>query len=133
MTAIRVSAGLIFHPVRPNWVLLSQRPFQRSLGGLWEFPGGKAEQGESPEETLERELLEELKLSINAPLEFFRCSALNAQGMDLELIFLRGQARNLPSWTLEVQAWRWVSEAHLDLSWVASADQKAWRHHLLGV
>lgn len=55
-------------------VLLAQRPPGKSLAGLWEFPGGKIEVGESPETALMRELKEELGIdtwaSCLAPLTF---------------------------------------------------------------
>jgi len=57
-----------------NRVLLAQRPEGKALAGLWEFPGGKVEAGETPEETVIRELVEEIgietKVECLAPLTF---------------------------------------------------------------
>lgn len=47
-----------------NRVLLAQRPPGRPLAGLWEFPGGKVEDGETPEAALVRELMEELHIDV---------------------------------------------------------------------
>ena len=48
-------------------VLIAQRPEGKSMAGLWEFPGGKFEAGERPEQTLIRELKEELGISVKEP------------------------------------------------------------------
>jgi 8-oxo-dGTP diphosphatase len=57
-----------------NRVLIAQRPEGRPMAGLWEFPGGKVEQGERPEVALIRELNEELGITVKeaclAPLTF---------------------------------------------------------------
>lgn len=46
-------------------VLVQQRPAGTALAGLWEFPGGKVEPGETPEAALVRELAEELTIAVN--------------------------------------------------------------------
>ena len=55
-------------------VLIAQRPQGKSMAGLWEFPGGKVEPGERPEQSLIRELREELGIVVKeeclAPLTF---------------------------------------------------------------
>jgi 8-oxo-dGTP diphosphatase len=48
-------------------VLVSERPPGKQLAGLWEFPGGKVEPGERPEQTLIRELAEELGIRVEEP------------------------------------------------------------------
>jgi 8-oxo-dGTP diphosphatase len=57
-----------------NRVLIAQRPKDKTLGGLWEFPGGKLDPGERPEAALIRELHEELGITVKeaclAPLTF---------------------------------------------------------------
>lgn len=69
---VLVSAVALIDP--DGRVLLAQRPEGKSLAGLWEFPGGKVEEGESPETALIRELHEELGIdtqaSCLAPLTF---------------------------------------------------------------
>jgi 8-oxo-dGTP diphosphatase len=62
-TAVVVAAALIDADGR---ILLQQRPPGKSLPGLWEFPGGKIEAGETPEAALIRELHEELGIDTEA-------------------------------------------------------------------
>ena len=72
MTILLVSAVALVDA--DGRVLLAQRPEGKSMAGLWEFPGGKVEKGESPETALIRELHEELGIdtwtSCLAPLTF---------------------------------------------------------------
>ena len=72
MKIVLVSAVALIDP--DGRVLLAQRPEGKSLAGLWEFPGGKVDPGETPEAALIRELREELgsetKASCLAPQTF---------------------------------------------------------------
>ena len=72
MKTVLVSAVALID--RDGRVLLAQRPEGKSMAGLWEFPGGKVEGGETPEAALIRELEEELGIntwaSCLAPLTF---------------------------------------------------------------
>jgi 8-oxo-dGTP diphosphatase len=59
-----VACGLIDPDGR---VLIAQRPPKKAMAGLWEFPGGKVESQERPEEALIRELKEELGIAVQEP------------------------------------------------------------------
>ncbi len=107
-TWIPVVTGLI----RKNGkVLVGQRPVGHSLAGQWEFPGGKIEKGESPEQALVRELQEEL--GIEADVGALKIASTHGYG-DTGIIIL----------FFEVLFWKGEPKAihHMDLRWVEPAE-----------
>jgi len=90
-------------------VLLQQRPAGKSLAGLWEFPGGKIEPGETPEDALIRELEEELAIMVPhaclAPAVF--ASAPLGDRHLLLLLFVTRKWTGVPR-ALEADALRWA-------------------------
>jgi 8-oxo-dGTP diphosphatase len=89
-------------------VLLQQRAPDRAMAGLWEFPGGKVEEGELPESALVRELREELGIEI-APADLVPAcfaSAPNGDRHMLLLLYLCRRWRGEPK-PLDACALRW--------------------------
>lgn len=106
MPVLVVAAALIDVAGR---VLMAQRPAHRQHGGLWEFPGGKVEPGETPVVALRREMAEELGIRIDldavAPLAFaespgdppivlllYRCTAWRGEPAALDAAAIRWMA-----------------------------------------
>ncbi len=99
---------------RRDTVLLGLRPEDRELKDVWEFPGGKIEMGESPEQALNRELSEEL--GIEAEIGALKLAAThNYSGTGILLLFFE-----VCYWKGEVKPIH-----HLELKWVATADLSA--------
>ena len=91
-------------------VLVAQRPPGKSLAGLWEFPGGKIEPGETPEAALVRELAEELGVAV-APGDLAPLAFVSHAYPDFHLVMLAFTGRR---WTgvpdgLHGQPLRWAS------------------------
>lgn len=91
-------------------ILLAQRPEGKSMAGLWEFPGGKVENGETPEEALCRELQEELQITVEpASLEPITFASFTYEDFHLLMPLYRVVAWTGTPKGLEGQAIDWVS------------------------
>ncbi|PYM03626.1 MAG: hypothetical protein DMD82_16465 [Candidatus Rokuibacteriota bacterium] len=119
---VRVAAAVVR---RAGRLLLTQRPPGGPLGLQWELPGGKIEEGESPEHALERELREELGVRARA-LEIVEVVSHDyAHGLEVEIVFVRCELDSFefrPS--AAVHAVRWVNPAEVDLEDVLAADRE---------
>lgn len=116
---IQVAAALI---VREGRYLITQRRAGVHLGGLWEFPGGKRESGESLEDCLRRELREELGIEISHPV-LFRVIRHDYPEKSVELHFFRcAISSGLPR-PLGCEDLRWVAPEELDQFPLPPADQ----------
>ena len=81
-----VTAGILTDEDR---VLICQRRAGARFGLKWEFPGGKVEDGESPEACLRRELLEELSIEAEVGPEIYRTEHRYPDGFAVRLLFFR--------------------------------------------
>ena len=97
---------------RAGRFLIAQRPLDGMLGGLWEFPGGKREEGESLRDCLRREIKEELGIDIIVGRQItmvkhgYTHFKITLHAFECELLSGQPQA-------LEVAAWRWVTPDEL--------------------
>ena len=107
-----------------NRILLAQRPEGKSLAGLWEFPGGKLEQGETPEQALIRELSEELSITVKqdclSPLTF--ASHTYEKFHLLMPLYICRRYQGIPR-GVEGQNLKWVKAADLDQYPMPDADK----------
>ena len=117
---IEVAAGVIF---RSGRLLLTQRRAQDHLGGLWEFPGGKREEGESYAECLERELKEELGIEVEIG-GVIDAVTHEYPGKTVHLEFLHCKWLRHEPRALGCEAFAWVRREELDSYAFPAADQQ---------
>ena len=107
-------------------VLLAQRPEGKRLAGKWEFPGGKVEEGESPEVALSRELKEELGIDVAPatmePFWFLSHDYVQEFGFHLLMpVYICRTWQPAPQ-ALEHAAIKWVLPAHMHTLPMIEAD-----------
>ena len=108
-------------------VLLTRRPDDHHMGGLWEFPGGKVDDGEAPADALVRELREELGVaaSIERPITF---AVHEEPGLRILLLFYAARILDGEPNGKEGQAVTWVPIAELASFPTPPADAELIRH-----
>jgi A/G-specific adenine glycosylase len=104
-----IGAGVVR---RGDKILISQRPLKGLLGGLWEFPGGKQEPGESLRNTVQREIKEELGIHIAVGKKLAEIDHAYSH-FKITLHAHECQYRSGKVQALGVRAWRWVKPQEL--------------------
>ncbi len=104
-----VVVGIIWHKGK---IFIDQRPKIGQLGGLWEFPGGKQEQGETLEKCLEREILDEMDIDIRVQGPFLTVphsySHFSITLHSFQCQFIKGDPK-----PKKAIAWKWVSPTEI--------------------
>ena len=104
--------------------MIAQRNLQKSQGGLWEFPGGKIESGETGEEALIREIREEFNAEIKVG-ELITEVEHHYPEKDVKLYFYRAELVGKKLEVLEHEAIAWISKEEKDKYQFAGADAEA--------
>lgn len=108
---------------RGSQVLVGQRPETHSLAGLWEFPGGKIEAGENPEEALARELSEELGIEAEVGELKLVCThsygEVNILILFYEILYWKGEPKTMHHLALD-----WIEPGELKTRKIPDANRK---------
>ena len=118
MDIIRVVCGIIFDGKK---VFVCRRNPGKSLGGLWEFPGGKLEENETHQESLVRELLEELDMKISID-DFVGSSFYDYGTFKIELLGYRCTLIKYNGKLTDHDRFEWISPKNLLSINLAPAD-----------
>lgn len=102
-------------------ILITQRNLKKSQGGLWEFPGGKIEKGETREEAIIREIKEELTIEINVE-SYLGEKVFEYPEKSINLIALNCRVKSGNIYLTEHEEARWVEKAELNSFEFAPAD-----------
>ena len=116
---IRVVCGLIY---KDEKILLARRKKGKLLEGYWEFPGGKVEEGETDKSALERELNEELGLSVSE-LTYFSENKHDYDTFSIHLIAFKCNAHDNPKKLIDHDKFEWVTSNEIGNFNLADADK----------
>ena len=117
---VEVVAGIIY---KGDKFLIAQRNLKKSQGGLWEFPGGKLEVGETAAEALKREIKEEFNADIEVD-EFVGENVHHYPEKDIKLMFYKARLIGDKIEALEHEDFKWISKEDKDNFEFAGADIK---------
>jgi len=125
LNRIKVAAGIVLRQltIQSQQVLIAKRPDDKHQGGLWEFPGGKIEEGESPQQALKRELKEEINILVTQA-DFFQQVSFDYPDKNVILEFylvteFAGEPKGM-----EEQRIKWVSINDLERYHFPAANQE---------
>ena len=102
-------------------ILITQRNLKKSQGGLWEFPGGKIEKGETREKAIIREIKEELTIEINVE-SYLGEKVFEYPEKSINLIALNCRVKSGNIYLTEHEEARWVEKEELNSFEFAPAD-----------
>ena len=115
---IDVVCGVIFDQGK---VFLCRRKPEKQRGGYWEFPGGKIEEAESPENALKRELKEELEMEI-AEIRFFHATVHEYENITIRLLAFTCKFVASTYKMTDHDTFEWMCIEHLPNKMIAPAD-----------
>lgn len=118
---IRVVAGVL---VENGRVMVAQRAAGQSFAGCWEFPGGKVDPGETPEEALVRELREEVGITAEVGTIHDRARTTHGSGRTIELTFYLVRRTAGEPAPVEVAAVAWWGPSELRTRPVTPGDRR---------
>lgn len=116
---IEVVAGIIY---KNNKFLIAQRNLKKAQGGLWEFPGGKVEEGESYENALAREIKEKFNANIEVN-EYIGENIHHYPEKDIRLLFYKARLLSENIELLEHEDYKWITKDDKDNFEFAGADK----------
>ena len=117
---VEVVAGIIY---KDDKFLIAQRNLKKAQGGLWEFPGGKLEVGETPEDALVREIKEEFNADIKVE-EFVGENIHHYPEKDIKHMFYKARLIGENIEALEHEDFKWITKEDRDNFEFAGADRK---------